>query len=291
MKTIGVLTSSSAVSKEALAEGIAYWEERGFQVRPSAHLYAKNRFSAGTDEERAADVNALFADDGIDMIIEACGGYGSARFLDKVDYDMISRHKKPLVGLSDTTALQLALLAKSGLVSFSGYLMKPRNGRVMFPYTQESLSDALEGREQVFAGLETFYDGPEIKGRIVGGCLSLMAGLAGTDYMPDTAGAIIVLEDVMEEPYRIDRMLVQLSQCGVFDKAAAVVFGCFLDCKAKDPADGTVGDVIREWSGRAAVPVFSGLPYGHQAGSAVIPVGAQAVLSHTAMHVLKRNGL
>lgn len=288
MKTIGVLTSSSAVSKEALAGGIAYWESRGYKVQPSEHLYDKNRFSAGTDQERAHDVNTLFADDGVDMIIEACGGYGSARFLNQVDYEMIARHKKPFVGLSDTTALQLALLAKSGLVSFSGYLMKPRNGRAMFPYTEASLSDALEGREQVFSGLETSYEGPEIKGRIIGGCLSLVVSLVGTSYLPDMTGAVVVLEDVSEEPYRIDRMMLQLYQSGVFDKAAAVVFGCFLDCKAKDPADGTVEDVVAEWCRRLPVPVFSGLPYGHQAGSAVIPIGAGAVLSRTAMHVLKR---
>lgn len=288
MKTIGVLTSSSAVSKEALAEGIAYWENRGYRVRPSEHLYAKNRFSAGTDVERANDLNALFADDEIDMIIEACGGYGSARFLDKVDYDMISRHKKPFIGLSDTTALQLALLAKAGLPSFSGYLMKPRNGRAIFPYTESSLFDALEGRKQVFTGLETAYNGPEIKGKLIGGCLSLVASLVGTPYLPDMSGAVVVLEDVCEEPYRIDRMMLQLSQSGMFDRAAALVFGCFLDCRAKDPADGTVEEVIREWRSRLAIPVFSGLPYGHQAGSAVIPVGAEVVLSSAVLRVLKR---
>lgn len=285
MKTVGVLTPSGAVDANALARGISYWKSRGFQVRESAHLYAKNRFLAGSDEERADDLAALFCDDGVDLIIAACGGYGSARMLGKIDYRLISDHKKPFVGLSDTTALQLALLEKSGLVSFSGYLMKPRHGREMFPYTEQSLFDCLEGRGQVFSGLESDYNGAEISGRLIGGCLSLVAGLAGSPYFPDMSGGILVLEDLNEEPYVIDRLLTQLENAGVFDKTAAVVFGAFIDCKAKDPADGTIGDVLNEWKRRIKCPVFTGLPYGHQAGSAVWPVGGRAVLSAGTMRV------
>lgn len=285
MKTIGVLTPSGAVDEKALAGGIAYWKNKGYQVKESTHLYAKNRFLAGSDEERAADLTALFCDDDVDVIMAACGGYGSARMLGRLDYRLISAHKKPFVGLSDTTALQLALLEKSGLVSFSGYLMKPRHGREMFPYTEQSLFDCLSGQEQVFSGLETDYDGGEIAGRLIGGCLSLVVGLSGTPYFPDMSGSILVLEDLNEEPYVIDRMLTQLENAGVFEKAAAVVFGAFIGCKAKDPADGTIEDVLNEWKRRIKCPVFAGFPYGHQAGSAVWPVGGQAVLNAGTMRV------
>lgn len=285
MKTIGVLTPSGAVDEKVLAGGIAYWKSKGYQVKESAHLYAKNRFLAGSDEERAADLTALFCDDGVDVIMAACGGYGSARMLGMLDYRLIAAHKKPFVGLSDTTALQLALLEKSGLISFSGYLMKPRHGREIFPYTEQSLFDCLSGQEQVFSGLESDYCGEEIAGRLIGGCLSLVAGLLGTPYFPDMFGNILVLEDLSEEPYVIDRMLTQLENAGVFEKAAAVVFGAFIDCKAKDPADGTIKDVLSEWKNRIKRPVFSEFPYGHQAGSAVWPVGGQAVLNAGTMRV------
>lgn len=285
MKTIGVLTPSSAVDENVLAGGIAYWKSKGYQVKESAHLYAKNRFLAGSDEERAADLTALFRDDDVDVIMAACGGYGAARMLGMLDYRLIAAHKKPFVGLSDTTALQLALLEKSGLISFSGYLMKPRHGREMFPYTEQSLSDCLSGREQVFSGLESDYDGGEIAGRLVGGCLSLVAGLLGTPYFPDMSGNILVLEDLSEEPYVIDRLMTQLENAGVFEKTAAVIFGVFMDCKAKDPADGTIEDVLNEWKHRINRPVFSGFPYGHQAGSAVWPVGGRAVLAAGTMRV------
>jgi len=196
-----------------------------------------------------------------------------------LDYDLIARHKKPLVGLSDTTALQLALLEKAGLTSFTGYLMKPRAGRIMSPYTESSLMDCLNGREQNIAGLESDCQEREIKGRLIGGCLSLVAGLTGTPYFPNPDGAILILEDVSEEPYAVDRMLTQLENAGVFDRIAAVVFGVFTDCKAKDPQDGTIADVLNEWKKRINAPVFTGLPYGHQAGSLVWPIGGTGVLS------------
>ena len=285
MKTIGVLTSSSAVSREVLADGIAYWKDRGFAVKESPRLYQKERFIAGSDEDRLADLHALFADETVDIIIEAGGGYGSTRLLRKIDYDLISKHKKPLIGLSDITALQLALLAKSDLVSFSGYLMKPRFGRPIVPYTEQSLQDCLDGRKQTIGGLETDYRGKALAGRLTGGCLTLVSSLVGTPYFPDVSNDILILEDIGEEPYAVDRMLTTLENAGVFDKVLAVVFGVFMNCKAKDPEDGTIEDVLNEWKARIKVPVFTGLPYGHQAGSVVFPIGGEGVLEQNRLHI------
>ena len=278
MKTIGVLTSSSAVSRQVLAEGIAYWKEQGYEIKESSHLYEKRRFIAGSDQERLDDLHAFFADDQIDLIIEACGGYGSSRLLRKIDYDLISGNKKIVVGLSDITALQLAMLAKANLISFTGYLMKPRFGRAIIPYTERSLQECLAGKDQVVSGLETEYRGNAITGRLIGGCLTLVANLSGTPYFPDPSGSILILEDVSEEPYAVDRMLTQLENAGVFDRVAAVVFGVFCDCKSKDPADGTIDDVLNEWKKRLNVPVFLGFPYGHQSGSVVWPIGGTGIL-------------
>lgn len=289
MKTIGVVSPSSAVDESDLTESVDFWRQRGFEVKLAPHLYEKHRFLAGTDESRAADLTAMFVDDGIDFIFAAGGGYGSARLLNRLDYDLISRHKKPFVGLSDTTAVQLALYAKAGVPCYTGYLMKPRHGRVMFPYTDLSLDDCLNGRDQTVSGLETDFSG-KIEGILIGGCLSLVVGLPGTPYMPDMTGAILVLEDVGEEPYAVDRMLTRLDNAGVFDKAAAVVFGVFTDCKAEDPTDGTVGDVLNEWKNRLKIPVFTGFPYGHQAGSIVFPIGGKAVVSANEIRIRGRYG-
>ncbi|MBO4643617.1 MAG: LD-carboxypeptidase [Alphaproteobacteria bacterium] len=285
MKTIGVLTSSSSVPRQNLIEGIEYWKKQGYEVKEAPHLYEKRRFIAGSDEERSEDLHAFFADDQIDLIIEAGGGNGSSRLLRRLDYDLIARHKKPLIGLSDTTALQLALLTKANLPSFTGYLMKPRFGRAIIPYTEQSLRDCLAGRDQVVSGLETEYRGKAIVGRLIGGCMTLVANLLGTPYFPDLTGSILILEDVAEEPYSVDRMLTHMENAGVFDRVAAVVFGVFRDCKAKDPADGTVDDVLNEWKKRLEVPVFLGLPYGHQAGSLVWPIGGTGVLEEDRLTV------
>ena len=278
MTTIGVLASSSSVTPEKLVDGIAYWEKKGYAVKLSKNLYAQTRFLAGSDEERVSDLHDFFSDDEVDIIVEAGGGYGSSRLLQKIDYDLIARHKKPLIGLSDTTALQLALSAKSNLISFSGYLMKKRFGRVIVPYTEQSLFDCLNANDQIVSGLESEYQGSPINGRLTGGCLSLVVSVTGTSYLPSMNGTILILEDLCEEPYVIDRMLSQLENAGVFNQVSAVVFGVFLDCKAKDPADGTMENVLKEWKTRIKVPVFSGLPYGHQEGSLVFPVGGTGIL-------------
>lgn len=289
MKTIGVVTPSGAVDESAVAEAAVFWKSRGFDVKFAPHLYDKHRFLAGTDADRAADLTAMFVDGDVDVIFAAGGGYGSARLLKTLDYDLIARHKKPFVGLSDTTAVQLALYARSGVPCFTGYLMKPRHGRAMFPYTDASLDDCLNGREQTVSGLESDFSGT-VGGTLVGGCLSLIVGLTGTPYMPDATGAVLVLEDVGEEPYAIDRMMTHLDNAGVFGKAAAVVFGVFTDCKAKDPADGTVDDVLNEWKNRLKIPVFTGFPYGHQAGSVVFPIGGKAVLTANTIRMEGMNG-
>lgn len=289
MTTIGVVSPSSAVDETALNESVRFWRGRGFDVKCAPHLYEKHRFLAGTDEERTADLTAMFVDGDVDVIFAAGGGYGSARLLKKLDYGLISRHRKPFVGLSDTTAVQLALYARSGVPCFTGYLMKPRHGRVMFPYTELSLDDCLNGREQTVSGLESDFAGT-VEGTLVGGCLSLIAGLPGTPYMPDATGAVLVLEDVGEEPYAVDRMMTHLDNAGVFDKAAAVVFGVFTDCKAKDPADGTIDDVLNEWKKRLKIPVWTGFPYGHQAGSVVFPIGGKAVVSANEIRIRGYDG-
>ncbi len=264
---IGVVSSSSAVSEKPVRIGAAEFEKQGFDIVFSPHCFEQNRFLAGTDAQRIADLHAFFADDSIDCILEAGGGYGSSRLLDGLDYDLIRRHKKPLVGLSDSTALQNALIAKADLVCPSGFLLKKRFSDYEIPPT---LSDFFAGKELNYELNGAF----EASGRLLGGCLSLVVALLGTPYLPDMTGAILVLEDIGEEPYAIDRMLQHLASAGVFKAVSAVVFGQFVDCLAKDSADGTIQDVLDEWEKRIEKPVFTNLNYGHQAYSAVVPFGA-----------------
>ncbi len=275
---IGVLSSSSAVSQKPVRIGAAEFEKLGFEIVFSPHCFEQNRFLAGTDEQRLADLHAFFADDTIDCIMEAGGGYGSSRLLDGLDYDFIKRHKKPLIGLSDSTALQNALVAKADLICPTGFLLKKRFADYEIPPT---LLDFFAGKE-----LKYELDGAfEASGRLLGGCLSLLAALLGTPYMPDMTGAVLVIEDVGEEPYAVDRMLQHLASAGVFKAVSAVVFGRFVDCLAKDSADGTIQDVLDEWEKRIEKPVFTNLNYGHQAYSAVVPLGAACSIKNGVLTV------
>ena len=275
---IGVVSSSSPVREEALEKGIRFFESAGDEVVFSPHLFAADRFLAGTDEARATELTAFFADPSVDVIIEACGGYGSQRILPLLDYDFIKAHRKPLIGLSDSTAVQNALAQCSGVVCPSGFLFKDRG---ISAYPPASLAAFLNGKS--FALPVEGKTGAPVRGKVFGGCLSLFTRLLGTPYMPDCDGAILVLEDVGEEPYAVDRMLSHLELAGIFDKAAAVVFGVFRDCTAKNEADGTVENVLAEWTERLRVPVFKNLPYGHHPESETVLIGADAVIENGAM--------
>ncbi len=231
----------------------------------------------------------MFEDKTVDIILQAGGGYGSTRLLSKIDYNLIKKNKKPFIGLSDTTALQLAFLKKSGLISFSGYLLKERFSKPIMPYTLASLFDCLEGKRQRFMGLTSCSSSSlktPIEGKIIGGCFSLIQSLIGTPYLPDLSEAILVLEDVSEQPYVIDRMLSHFENAGVFKQVKAVVFGHFLKCFSVDEKDGLLDDVLSQWQKRLPCPVFLGLSYGHQADTAVLPIGGKALLKQGVLEVI-----
>lgn len=282
--TVGLVSPASPLPAGSLDKAAARLESLGFRVRLSPGIYAQERFLAGDDRLRAAELNAFFEDDSIDAVFASRGGYGTQRILDRIDYALIRRKPKPFVGLSDTTALQNALLARCGLVSYSGFLPYSDAGTGQIPpVTEMSLLAALNHEDQSFAG-ETLCPG-EASGPLIGGCLTLVSGLLGTPCFPDPEGAVLVLEDVGEDPYRIDRMLAHLELAGVFRQAAAVVFGEFYKCVSKDPADGTIDDVLNEWGRRIGKPVLRNIPYGHQPNHVVLPLGGRAAVKNGTLYI------
>ena len=280
--TVGVVAPSGPFDPERLAHGLAYLEARGYRVRPGASLYARARYLAGDDAARAADLNAMFADPDVRAIFAARGGYGAARVLDLLDWALIRRHPKILVGFSDTTALQLGIYARTGLVSFSGLtLCADITEEGVHPVTETSLWAAMtEGRFPPVEGLHALRSGTA-EGPLIGGCLSLVASLAGAPYLPDLTGSLLFLEDVNEAPYRVDRMLNQLHMSGAFERASGVLFGRFEGCEPDRDWEGTVEAVLEDLASRIACPVFCGLPYGHGPGRRVLPVGMRAAVDET----------
>ncbi len=256
--------------------------------------------------ERLDDLHAMFRDPEVKAVFCIRGGYGSMQLLDRIDYDLIRRNPKVFLGYSDITAMHLAINRHAGLVTFHGPIVLSS----FTDYTQQSFRRALFDTKP--AGkltnpaesnalrpehpLRTIRGGTAT-GRLVGGNLSLVAALMGTPYEIETRGRILFLEDVGEEPYRIDRMLTQLRLAGKLDGAAGIVFGECSECGPNDykPSfawDSTLGEVLDNILGPARVPVFTGLTIGHTSDQLTLPLGVTATLDADAKTLeLKESGV
>lgn len=276
--TIAIVAPSGHVPEDGLTTATAYLSGRGYNVVSRTTPGRRDRFMAAPDAQRATDLMEAFCDTSIDAIFAARGGYGSGRLLDRLDYTQIAVTPKPLVAFSDGTALQLALLARAGLVSYTGTSIFPElKDGAPDSLIAETLWPLLRGDGVTVPCSQVRRDGVAA-GPLIGGCLSLVVSLLGTGYLPDMTGAILLLEDVNEPPFRIDRMLTQLRHAGVFADVAGVVFGQFRGCESKDPGDGTLDDVIEEVATWTDSPVVSRLPYGHVTPRCVLPIGEQVSL-------------
>ena len=285
--TIG-LVSPSAATDEPLDLQLAQeaMEALGLKVKVGSHLGARRGHLAGSDAERAGDLNAMFADREVKAIVCARGGSGAARLLPLLDYAAIRRHPKILLGYSDITALHNALLSQAGLVSFHGPIgigswnsfNADQFRRVFFQREQmEYRNSAVKGDELVQRRNRTVtITGGKAQGELVGGNLSVLVALAGSPYLPDFRGKILFLEDVSEAPYRIDRMLSTLRLMGALDQVAGVIFG---ECTECDPGNGygslTLPQIFDDYFKPLKVPAYRGAMIGHIRQQFIVPVGGR----------------
>ena len=260
----------------------------GLVPKRGQHLLARSGYLAGDDAERAADVNAMFADPEVAAIFAVRGGWGCARILPLLDWEAIRRTPKLLVGFSDITALHLAIAAKAGFTTIHG----PNGSSSWNKFSWDAF------RSLAFDAAMPTYRNPELpedrlvprsgrvrtiregiaRGPLLGGNLSVLAALMGTPYLPDFSGAILFVEDTNEAEYRIDRMLTQLALGGVLGKLAGVVFGQCTDCAAREPGYGgfTVSEVLQQHLRPLGIPVFQGAQFGHVASQFSLPLGVPA---------------
>jgi muramoyltetrapeptide carboxypeptidase len=288
--TIGLIEPATA-SDEAF--DIILVEEAitamGLKSKRGAHVLNRFGYLAGTDKDRAADINMMFADKDVRAIFAVRGGWGCARTLPFLDWNIIRANPKLLLGYSDITALHMAIAAKGGFVTLHG----PNASSAWGKTSVDSLrSVAFDGATPLYINpvttedrlvqrrwrTQVLHDG-KAQGRLLGGNLTVLTALAGTPYLPDFNGAILFLEDVGEAEYRIDRMLTQLDQAGVLKNLTGVVFGQCTDCIAKDGAGYsgfTLTDVLQQHLGSLGIPAFHGAFFGHIADQYIIPVGARA---------------
>jgi muramoyltetrapeptide carboxypeptidase len=273
-------------NSDELAASIAHAGALGWEPVPGPHVLSRFGYFAGTDAERADDLNAALRDDSIDGVWCVRGGYGAMRLLASVDYDALRRRPKTILGYSDLTALHTAISRRADLVTFHGPMARGKLTR----FTRESIECALVTRRDPagVAASARVLRGGRAQGRLVGGNLALLAALAGTPYAPDYRDAILVVEDVGEETYRIDRMLQQLAMSGALAMLAGIAFGHFTD--GTDPHDASsrpLDDVLREAADVAGVPAIAGIPLGHIDDQWTLPLGAMAELDADtcALHV------
>jgi muramoyltetrapeptide carboxypeptidase len=252
----------------------------GWEPVVAPHALARWGYLAGTDADRLADLNRALADETVDAVWCIRGGYGAMRLLDQIDYAALRRRPKPLIGYSDITALHAAVSTRCEIVSYHG----PTARAVLTPFSRESLAHAL-GRSGEPCGpaseARALCSG-RARGRLTGGNLALLCALAGTSYAPDYEGAIIVMEDVNEPVYRIDRMLTQLRLSGALTRCAGLVFGAFTDIPTGAPEEigggRTLEEVLSEAAQRAGAPCIAGVPVGHIDDQWTLPLGAIAEL-------------
>lgn len=296
--TIAIVAPAGPLQRERVELARQRLEDLGFEVSIPSGLYRQRGYLAGRDEERADELMAAFLDPRVKAILPGTGGYGTTRIVDQLDYEAIRRHPKILLGFSDITGLHLAIHKKTGLVTFHG-------PNLMWGLGSKEGQDPFAAKYQWRALLEKEYRTEEGKpsasgyvyeipseataievlapgiarGRLTGGNLSLISPLIGTEYEIETDGRILFIEDVHEEPYRIDRYLSHLRLAGKLDRLAGVIIGVFSHCEPEDPARSlSLKEVFQDYFADLGVPVIMNFPVGHIRNNATFPIGVLAEL-------------
>jgi muramoyltetrapeptide carboxypeptidase len=290
--TIGVAAPASPYdSRSEVLRGVEWWESQGYKVKLSPHVYDRDDYVAGDAQDRAADLNGLFADPEVDVVQALQGGYGSAQAIPYLDFDTIAANPKPLVGFSDITALHVAVRQRAGFPTVYGNGLVGVGDPEVTEFTRKRLLDVLTGDATgpVPPSPDDPYtraiSGGTVTAPLVGGCLWLLIQTMGTPWEFDVDGAILFFEDVKAPPYYIDGFLTQLRLAGKLDNVAGVVVGEMHDCDWGDlrPASDwarsrSLEDVLEEYLEPLGVPVLYRLPLGHGKHLASIPLGVRYTL-------------
>ena len=279
--TIGIVCPASPPKQlDRLEAGIAYLRTLGFRIKRSRTSYGTHAYLSGSDAERVAEFNAFLKDPDIQALFCVRGGYGTLRILPHIDYAAARDFPKLLVGYSDITALQLALLAQSRLTSISGPMVDtdwsavdPESERLFLELAQGATPSPLTGPHHApLSPLQPGYG----EGLLIGGNLYVLTRLIGTPFLPTLENAILFIEDIGEPPYRVDGMLAHLKLAGIWDSLAGLVIGDF--SMSSDSSEEEMKGVFEDYCRSAPFPVAMGLRYGHIPCKNAMPIGVQARL-------------
>jgi muramoyltetrapeptide carboxypeptidase len=278
---VAVVATSGAVRPKRLKRGLSSLRRMGLRVLESPHLYDRWGYLAGRDQDRAAALQEMFCREDVKGIFCARGGYGAGRILPYLDMKLIRRHPKVFLGSSDVTILHLALTQHAEMVTFHGPMVEPDLNRHNNPLTRRSMRALiLDGR--AFEGKipGRFLARPtRIEGELTGGNLTLVTSSLGTPFAIETRGKVLFLEEVSEEPYRIDRMLTHLKLAGKLEGVRGIVFGEMVRCRARVALRGfSVAGVLARFAREEDIPCFATFPSGHGRENVVLPMGGRIML-------------
>ncbi|WP_347554360.1 muramoyltetrapeptide carboxypeptidase [Robbsia sp. KACC 23696] len=288
--TIRLVAPSGYADLARVARGVAYLRGRGHRIDGFEAGIRKFERFAGTDAERLADWHALSDPDREipDIVMAVRGGYGAVRSIEGIDYGALRERftaagaRMPIItGYSDVTALHLALYQRAGLVTFAGPMLASNFGaETVSAFTESHFWSLLQSPRHMIDG--TLADQPalDVEGRLWGGNLAMLGAFAGTPYMPRIDGGILFLEDINEQPYRIERTLYQLQLCGILQRQQAIVLGHFTGADGAQAYNNgyTLATTIAQIGEISGVPIIQGLPFGHVDDIATLPFGATARL-------------
>lgn len=275
--TIGIVAPASSVKEESLLKGSAELQRLGFQVCHSESVLARHYYFAGLHKDRAAEVTQMFEDPRIDAIFCARGGYGCHHVVTRLNANRIKANPKIFVGYSDITVLLQFLENTCEMTCFHGPMVARELALGEPFYIRENLLESLTrvspGQRISSSGLETLQPGIA-RGRLTGGCLSLLTATLGTPFEIQTAGKILFLEDVNAPPYQVDRMLMHLKLAGKLEKVQGIVFGQMLNCVPSSEQEYDLKEIIFDVLKDFGFPILYGLPSGHTSTAALtLPLG------------------
>lgn len=286
--TVGLINPAGATFHH---DDVAIAEETlaalGLRMKVGEHLLDRYGYLAGTDKARASDVNSMFSDPEVDAVFTLRGGWGCNRILDLLDYKTIAKHPKIIMGYSDITSLLLALNAKTGLVTFHGPVAVSSWNEYSTDFVKRLLFNAeafsMQNPEKIGDNLTQVKDRiltintGQASGRLIGGNLSVLVAMVGSEYLPDFTGNILFLEDVGEDIYRVDRMLTQLKLAGILGQLSGFVFGKCTKCGPGETYGSlTLEEVLDDHIKPLGIPAWYGSMIGHIADKFTVPLGVNA---------------
>ena len=280
MKTIGIIALSGACEKEKVLQAKTFFESKGFNVKLSKNIFDKNRYLAGSDEDKLSELKNFFEDKSIDIIMCARGGYGAIRLVERIDYDVIKRNPKIFCGFSDVTALLLMIYKKTGMITYHGpmatsdfALTTPSHLLQDERITYSCFCNAIKNADISYFGNKIYKSG-DAKGILWGGNLATVVSLCGLDFIPNQ-DFIFFTEDLNEPVYKIDKMFQQLINIKEFkEHCKAIVLGDFIDCCNEEWLE----QYWHELASRLNIPIVSGFKITHNTDKITIPIGRLAQL-------------